>query len=232
MSSSLDAVRAGGPFVVAHRAGNDLRALRRAQSSRVAVVEADLHLFAKRIEVRHLKTLGPIPLLWDKWTVASPRTPRLLLDDLLQVAEPSTILMLDLKGRDRRLSAEVASALRDRPREHTVCCSQNWVLLDEMRNLDGVQVVHSVGDRRQLHALRRQAATRSLDGVSVHHKLLSPDRVRELRRLAGVVMSWPVRTLADVCRLLSWGVDGLITEHYEVLAPLLRRTDARLGEAG
>jgi glycerophosphoryl diester phosphodiesterase len=232
MSSSLDAVRAGGPFVVAHRAGNDLRVLRRAQSARVAVVEADLHLFAKRIEVRHLKTLGPIPLLWDKWTVASPRTPRLLLEDLLQAAAPSTILMLDLKDRDRRLSAGVAAALREQPREHTVCCSQNWVLLEEMQDLDGVQVVHSVGNRRQLHALRRQAATRPLDGVSIHHKLLGPCRVRELRRLAGLVMSWPVRTLADVRQLLSWGVDGLITEHFEVLAPLLRRTGTRLGEAG
>ena len=218
--------------MVAHRAGNDLRVLRRAQNAQVAVDEADLHLFAKRIEVRHLKTLGPIPLLWDKWTVASPRTPRLLLDDLLQVAEPSTILMLDLKGRDPRLSTGVAAALHDRPRKSTVCCSQNWVLLEEMRNLDGVHVVHSIGNRRQLHALRRQAATRPLDGVSIHLRLLGPRRVRELRRLAGLVMSWPVRTLAEVRRLLSWGVDGLITEHFEVLAPLLRRTGAQLGEAG
>jgi glycerophosphoryl diester phosphodiesterase len=198
----------------------------------VAVVEADLHLFAKRIEVRHLKTLGPIPLLWDKWTVASPRTPRLLLDDLLQAAAPSTILMLDLKDRDRRLSTGVAAALRDRPREHTVCCSQNWALLEEMRNLDGVQLVHSVGSGRQLQALRMLAANRPLDGVSIHLKLLGPRRVRELRALAGLIMAWPVRTLADVRRLLSLGVDGLITEHFEVLAPLLRRTDARLGEAG
>ena len=47
------------PFVVAHRAGNDLDRLRRAQELGLGVVEADLHLYAGRIEVRHLKTLGP-----------------------------------------------------------------------------------------------------------------------------------------------------------------------------
>jgi glycerophosphoryl diester phosphodiesterase len=230
MSSSLNAAPAEGPFVVAHRAGNDLRLLRRAESARVAVVEADLHWFAGRVEVRHLKTVGPIPLLWDKWTLASPRTPRLPLDDLLRSAAPSTTLMLDLKGRDRRLSTAVATALRERPRESTVCCSQKWALLDEMHDLDGVRLIHSVGNARQFHALRRRTARRRLDGVSIHKKLLSPTRVADLRRRAGLVMTWPVQTLADVRRLASWGVDGLITEHYEVLAPMLRRTATR--EAG
>ena len=216
--------------MVAHRAGNDLRSLRRAESARVAVVEADLHLFAGRVEVRHLKTVGPIPLLWDKWTLASPRTPRLLLHELLRSAAPSTTLMLDLKGRDRRLSTAVAAALRDQPRAQTVCCSQSWALLEGMRDLDDVRLVHSVGSLRQLQALRKWAAGRSVEGVSIHHKLLNASRVAELRRRAGLVMSWPVRTLADVRRLETWGVDGMITENYEVLAPLLRRTGAR--EAG
>jgi len=213
--------------VVAHRAGNDLRSLRRAESARVAVVEADLHWFAGRVEVRHLKTVGPIPLLWDKWTLASPRIPRLLLDELLRSAAPSTTLMLDLKGRDHRLPAAVAAALRDQPRESTVCCSRNWALFDEMHDLDGVRLIHSVGNARQFHALRRRTARRPVDGVSVHKKLLSPTRVADLRRRAGLVMTWPVQTLADVRRLVSWGVDGLITEHHEVLAPMLRRTATR-----
>ena len=55
-----------GAFVIAHRAGNDLDRLRRAQQLGIAVIEADLHLYAGRIEVRHLKTLGPVPVLWDR----------------------------------------------------------------------------------------------------------------------------------------------------------------------
>ena len=99
------------PFVVAHRAGNDLDRLQRAQELGLGVVEADLHLYAGRIEVRHLKTLGPLPVLWDRWTLASPWAPRLRLDRLLASVRPGTELMLDLKGRDRRLPALVAAAL-------------------------------------------------------------------------------------------------------------------------
>jgi len=212
--------------VVAHRAGNDLGSLRRAERAQVAVVEADLHLFAGRIEVRHLKTVGPIPLLWDKWTVASPRTPRLLLGHLLEAAAPSTTLMLDLKGTDRRLATAVAAALREQPRQLTLCCSQNWVQLEAMRDLDNVWAVHSVGSLRQLQSLRKRLAAEPVYGISIDDKLLSQARVADLRRRADVVMTWPVRSVADVRRLRSWGVDGLITDHYEVLAPLLRHTEA------
>lgn len=230
MSSALNAVRPEGPFVVAHRAGNDLGSLRRAESAQVAVVEADLCLFAGQIEVRHPKTLGPIPLLWDKWTVVSPRTPRLLLDQLLEAAEASTTLMLDLKGSDRRLATAVAAAIHEHPRQLTLCCAQNWVQAEAMRDLDNVRVVHSVGNQRQLRSLRKQLAAKPVYGVSIRDKLLSRERVAELRRRADLVMTWPVKSVADVRRLASWGVDGLITDHYEVLAPLLRRTEAK--EAG
>ena len=213
--------------MVAHRAGNDLGSLRRAESAQVAVVEADLCLFAGRIEVRHPKTLGPIPLLWDKWTVASPRTPRLLLDQLLEAAAPSTTLMLDLKGSDRRLATGLAAALREHSRQLTVCCSGSWALLEPMRDLDNVRVVHSVGNQRQLRSLRKRLAAEPVYGVSIHDKLLSRERVAELRRRADLVMTWPVNSVADVRRLASWGIDGLITDHYEVLAPLLRRTEAK-----
>src|ERR1043165_2169704 len=100
----MDAV----PFVVAHRAGNDLELLRRAEAVRPGLIEADVHLFRGRLEVRHLKTLGPLPILWDRWYLASPRTPRLQLGELLAGAGPETALMLDLKGRDARLAELVA----------------------------------------------------------------------------------------------------------------------------
>ena len=47
--------------------------------------------------------------------------------------------------------------------------------------------------------------------------------VREL----GVPTRAVARAAADAGLLRSWGVDGLITDHYEVLAPLLRRTEAK-----
>ena len=102
------------PFVIAHRSGNSLLALRTAEAHGVRVIEADVHLFRGRIEVRHLKTLGPVPVLWDRWKLASPFGPRLVLAELLDAAGPQTELVLDLKGRERRLATAVLDMLRPR----------------------------------------------------------------------------------------------------------------------
>lgn len=216
--SSLNAVRASGPFVVAHRAGNDLRSLRRAESAGAAVVEADLRLYRGRIEVRHLKALGPVPVLWDRWQLAPPWAPRLILDRLLQAAAPSTLLMLDLKGRDPRLASLVAVALREHARPRAVCCSRNWALLTAMSDIEGVDLVHSVGSAPQLAALRKLAASRSVAGISIHKRLLDRRRIAQLRREVGVVLAWPVLGAEEADQLVTWGVDGVITQNYEAVA--------------
>jgi glycerophosphoryl diester phosphodiesterase len=212
------------PFVVAHRAGNDLDRLRRAQQLGLGVVEADLHLYAGRIEVRHLKTLGPVPVLWDRWTLAPPWAPRLRLDRLLAAVAPGTEVMLDLKGRDRRLPALVAAALGEHaPGTPVTVCARHWPLLDL---LPGVPGVHSVGARRQLEGLRRRFDGRRLHGVSIHRKLLDARTAEDLRRRADVVMTWPVQTRQDVHELVGWGVQGLITEVPELVAAELSDMNA------
>lgn len=206
-------------FVVAHRAGNDVRQLQRAEAMKLPLVEADLHLYRGRVEVRHLKTLGPLPILWDRWMLASPRTPRLLLDELLVEASPQTELMLDLKGRDPRLPRHLADALAAAERVSPVTvCSRNWRLLEPLRDLPLVRVVHSVGSRRQLRALRARFADRRLAGISIHRELLSAPVVADLRRRAELVLSWPVETPDEAQRLSGWGVDGLISRDFERIA--------------
>lgn len=185
----------------------------------IAVVEADLHLYAGRIEVRHLKTLGPVPVLWDRWTLAPPWTPRLRLDRVLTAMRPGTELMLDLKGRDPRLPALVAAALAEHaPGAPVTVCARHWPLLDQLPGVQAVRPVHSVGARRQLEGLRRRFGGRRLDGVSIHRKLLDARTVDDLRRRADVVMTWPVLTREDVRELIGWGVQGLITEFPELVA--------------
>jgi hypothetical protein len=203
------------PFLVAHRAGNDLARLRRAEARGVGLVEADVRLYRGRLEVRHLKSAGPLPLLWDTWMIAPPGTPRLRLEELLEAAAPETELMLDLKGADPHLSRLVAAALARSPRERVTACSRNWPLLDPLRGVPGMRLVHSVGSRRQLRALLARGDR--IDGVSIHKKLLDPATTRRLRELAGMVLSWPVVGEAEAERLVGWGVDGLITEAFEVL---------------
>jgi glycerophosphoryl diester phosphodiesterase len=219
LASTVTAREAPGaiPFVVAHRAGNDLVRLRRAEALGISLIEADVHLFGGRLEVRHLKTAGPLPILWDRWRVAPPWTPRLLVRQLLAAAKPGTELMLDLKGRDMRLSRDLAQALDfdGMPRRVTVC-ARDWRLLEPLAGRADVRLVHSVGNGRQLRLLARE---RRLGGVSIHRRLLDASVARELRGRAGLLLSWPVETVAEARRLASWGVDGLITQSFERLAP-------------
>lgn len=188
--------------------------LRRAEAQRARLVEADVHLYAGRLEVRHLKTIGPLPILWDRWYLAPRDTPRLELRDLLAAVAPETELMLDLKGIDPRLPRRLAAELDGHPGQVTVC-SRNWRFL---RRLRGARIVHSVGSRHQLRALRRRFGGRRLQGVSIHRDLLDAATVADLRRRAELVLTWPVATAEEARRLASWGVDGVISERFEALA--------------
>ena len=208
---------APAPFIVAHRAGNDLARLRAAEAPELPLVEADVHLFAGRLEVRHRKTVGPIPILWDRWELAPPWAPRLRLEELLAAAAPGTELMLDLKGHDRRLPGRVLAAIEAAglPSRLTVC-SQDWRLLEPLAGLPEIRVVHSVGNGRQLARLRRLPGT--LAGVSIHERLLDAGIVADLRRRAALVLSWPVESGVQARRLVGWGVQGLISRRFEDLA--------------
>lgn len=197
-------------FVVAHRAGNSLVRLQDAERLGVALVEADIRLWRGRLEVRHLKTVGPLPILWDKWRLANPFAPRLQLRDLLIQARCETQLLLDLKGRNRRLAELVRDALPSgRP---VTVCARNRVLLEPFADLDHVRLFQSVGSRRQLRTLLRAADGVVLDGVSIHERLLDERVVEALRGLGAVVISWPVNSLERAGELAQLGIHGLISD--------------------
>lgn len=209
------------PFLVAHRAGNDLVALRRAEALGIRHVEADVRLFRGEVEVRHEKSVGPLPLFWDRGRLTGPRAPRLRLDELLAGCAPETELMLDLKGLDGRLAPLVLAALERAQRERVSACARNWSLLAPLRAA-GVRTVPSVRTRRQLARLLEARPARRLEGVSVHASLLTPATVRELGRAAEAVLTWPVAAAARARELAAWGVHGLITERLELAQELSR----------
>jgi len=211
----------GSPFFVAHRAGNDLARLRAAEERGLDLVEADVRLFRGRLEVRHLKTLGPVNVLWDRWELASPWAPRLLLGDLLEATGPATELMLDLKGRSPLVAEATLAAVRPHLalRRLTVC-ARAWTLLEPFAGLPEVRVVHSVGSARELRALLRRNRGRRLDGVSIHERLLDSTTVAELRGVADVVMTWPANAVSRARELVAMGVDGLITDRLELVHEL------------
>jgi hypothetical protein len=166
--------------------------------------------------VRHLKGLGPLPLMWDRWELHA-RGRFLRLDELLAAARPETSLLLDLKGMDPRLGRLVAETVeRSGAGARVAVCSRFWPLADRASN-GGARRVYSAGNRLQLAALRPLLRRRAPDGVSVRRSLLDARLVRELRRHVACVMTWPVAGPAELERLRGWGVNGLLCDDLALL---------------
>ena len=184
------------------------------------LVEADVRLFRGRAEVRHLKSVGPLPVFWDRWRLASPFRSHLRLEELLAAAPDQPELVLDLKGRDPQLARLVLDALAAYPDRRVTVCARSWNLLDPFRGDGRFRLVHSVGTASQLRAFRRRFAQGRADGISVHAKLLDAATVQELRTLADTIMTWPVNTAERARQLAAWGVDGLISDAPAALGVL------------
>ncbi|QBR91059.1 glycerophosphodiester phosphodiesterase [Nocardioides euryhalodurans] len=213
-------------LAVAHRAGNSLAGLQAARELGVDVVECDVHHHRGRLEVRHLKTAGPLPFLWDRWELVPASAPRLGLEELLQADRHGTTFMLDLKGRRPATAAAVARLLHEVAPHHPVlACGRWWPAVDAVARLPWVLPVLSARSRLELRRLRRRvaAAPGTVHGASVHASLLDRSLVAELHRGLDVVMTWPVDDPVELRRVLGLGVSGVISDEPGVLAELVAR---------
>jgi glycerophosphoryl diester phosphodiesterase len=212
------------PFLVAHRAGNRPDTLREASRHRGVAVEADVRLVRDRLEVRHLKRAGPLPILWDRWELAPGWRPRATISDVFGQTDRETALIFDLKGSHPRVAEllrdEIALELELGPRQITVC-ARSWSLLDAFDELPVARIA-SVGSARQLTAFLQRRSGATVDGVSIHERLLDLAAVRRLRDVCDVIMTWPVNTSERAIELLRLGVDGLISDEPERILPVLR----------
>jgi glycerophosphoryl diester phosphodiesterase len=206
------------PFLVAHRAGNRLLDLHAAERLEPTLVEADVRLYRGRLEVRHLKTAGPLPILWDRWRLQASWRPQLRLEELLAAAAAETELMLDLKGPRRRLAERVLRAIEPYlgERRFTVC-ARSWRLLEPFADTR-VRCVYSIGNERQLRSVLRRFANQALEGISIHERLADRETVAALAEIADVVMAWPVNETARARELLRLGVGGLITDDLPAMS--------------
>jgi glycerophosphoryl diester phosphodiesterase len=209
------------PLVVAHRAGNDIPRLHAVEAIGVDMVEADLHLFRGQVEVRHAKTLGPLPVLWERWHLVRPFAPRMRFADLLRAAAPETRLMLDLKGPFLGLSRRVLGELgRTGQGRRYAVCARNWMLLRPFAAIPGVQTIRSVGGRWELRLLLRRHRG-ALDGVSVAERLLDDRVVAQLRERTDFVMTWGVATAGRVAELAAAGVTAFSFDDDELMRAAL-----------
>jgi glycerophosphoryl diester phosphodiesterase len=204
------------PILAAHRAGNDPTRLREAIESGANVIEADVHLWGGRLELRHMKRLGPLHLYWDRWELhGDVEVP--CLEDLVEAVRPGVRLLLDLKGVDPRLPGMLERALRSLSPDRVSVCSRNWRLLAGIRSMDQIDVVHSVGSERQLSRIRRLVAAENVNAISINQRLLTPAVAAELVSHVSRVWAWTVNSVPEMQRLRAWGISGLITDNPAVL---------------
>ena len=202
-------------LAIAHRAGNSLAGLATANGLGVDVIECDVHGRRGRLEVRHLKTAGPLPFLWDRWELVPASAPRLGLAELLAADRHGTTFMLDLKGRqpDDQPGGGQAAA-RGRARAAVLACGRWWPAVDALAtDLEFVRPVLSARTRGELLRLRRRLATGTAPfGVSVHVSLLDERVVAELHGHVERVMTWPVNDRDVLDAVSSYGVSGVISD--------------------
>ena len=208
-------------LAIAHRSGNTVAGLRAALDAGVDLVEADVHAYRGRLEVRHLKSMGGLPWLWDKWELVHRRRhAHLELHELIEALGEDHRLMIDLKGVHPRLAPSVARLLREAtPDRALTVCTKAWWMLDRFDV--PVRRVFSAGSRRGLDRLVARVSAAPVEGVSVRRSLLTPAVVERLHRGTDLVMTWPVDTteaLEDARRL---GVDGVISKSTAVLDEVL-----------
>jgi len=212
------AVRA--PVVlVAHRAAEVVADLRSAADV-ADLVEVDVHRFRGRLEVRHAKVLWPLAIRWDRWHFVASGSPRPTLGDVIQCVGPRTQLWLDLKGFDRRLTREAIDTIADRP--HTTVSSRSWWILPREGRHRNVRVVHSVGSRLQLWALRHRSSA-SMDAVAIDLRLVDAQSIGSIRRVTSTVFVWGVRDVEQGLRAVEAGADGLIVDGIDTIVRLRQR---------
>jgi hypothetical protein len=216
-------------LAVAHRFGNHLDDLRVALNAGVDLVEADVHLYRRELEMRHLRTLGP-HLLWDEWQLVRRRGMALPgLAAVLKILDGSPRIMLDLKGFSRGLVPRVSRLLQEHsPQAPVTVCSKQWWMLDGFAATPHVRLVLSAGTRPSLRRLRSmlRAGAGALPGgqrafgVSVRRTLLKPGVVEELHGSVERVLVWPVDTAADLAHAQHLGASGVISRNLRLLTDL------------
>lgn len=206
------------PLLIAHRAGNHLEQLAPAASAGAQIIEIDVWFHRGRVEVGHDKTLGPIPLRWDRWSLALGRSRQLSISDVLTRFPADAKPMFDLKGTDPRLPERLQRAIEeDFPGRAYTVSSQNWAYLDEFLGADRAHVIRSVGSTEMLQQMRRDLETWSGAGIGLNQELLTNEVIDELRQATPLIVTWTVNDLERALDLVRRGVGGIITDRLAVI---------------
>jgi glycerophosphoryl diester phosphodiesterase len=212
------------PLLIAHRVANTPDLIPAALAAGADLLEADIHLYRRRLEVRHTKTMGLLPWLWDRWYLVPAAAPRVQLPELMADLPDGVLLMLDLKGWHPWLGRAVAAAVEAAaPGRPYVVASRAWSMLNAFEDREHVRIIHSAASPREAFALPRRLARHRSDAICVKRSVLAQSRWRmRLRSLTPLLLTWPVADPTAAHHALSHGVDGLVIDGIPTLEELAR----------
>jgi len=206
------------PLVIAHRAGNDLDHAQHAFNAGADLIETDIWRFRNRLELRHIKTMGPIPLLWDRWELHPGWGHRFQLQDLLRDLPIEARLFLDLKGVDPKLPKQTIEYIRSvQPDRKIILCGRTWPQLDLVADETDVTAFYSVGSDEELALIWTRIETMEFPAISIHKRYLTEANVRRFKESDVTIVTWPVNTFAEAKTLHDLGVDGFTTDNTELV---------------
>jgi glycerophosphoryl diester phosphodiesterase len=155
--------------------------------------------------------------------------------ELLEKARGRRGLLLDIKGyysaADQQAFAHTLSRLLARYDmvEATRVCSQNWSLLQALRQVapaPSLSLHYTIERPAQwrafLHLLEKG---QPLTAVCLHRALLDTEKARLLEEKSIEIFTWTVDDRKEALRLLALGVDGIISNRLSLLAELTTAAD-------
>ena len=219
------------PITFAHRGArlvhpeNTLPAFRAGLAHGARGLESDAWLSADgQVVLTHdAGVRGPLFGLW-KLRVHDTRADRLTRHGVPRLVDLYTEL-----GADYNLSIDVKDPAAARPlvalaRSHgaparTWLCSPDLGALRDLRPDAGdVRLVHSTVRRRLPDSLERHAADLAdarVDAMNLHHTEWTKGLVALFHRFGILAFAWDVQEVRHLRAMLSYGVDGLYSDHVE-----------------
>jgi glycerophosphoryl diester phosphodiesterase len=195
---------------VAHNAGDDLRSATEAVAYGVDAIEIDVRSVGSELFASHD---APIPWLEDL-VFRGPS-----LQEAWKVAQLRDTVLLHLKERSPRFLTAVRDFLASRPLRRVIVQTDDGdslrVLRRTMPSAQRLLLILKPGD---LERLQRDAQMlRVIDGVSIRESLLSARAQAWLRQRGLLAFAWPVNDERRMNELVARGIDGLITDRFDVM---------------
>ena len=165
-----------------------------------------------------LQDVGEIDIgSWFDPAYASERAP--LLKDVLETAKGKSKVLIELKyyGHDQDLENRVAAIVEETGMQDQIATmSLKYPAVQKMRGLrpdwpSGVLAASAVGDLAGLHA----------DFIAISKKFASPKLVESTDAAGKALYVWTVNDPLEMSKMMSMGVDGIITDEPELAHKVL-----------